>query len=40
MPDAIEDKARIYGRAGKALTKYQMAINDAAKDIAKDNSFG
>ena len=33
----IEEKAKIYGKSGKPLTKYQVAINDAAVSIAKEN---
>ena len=33
----IDEKAKIYGKSGKPLTKYQIAINDTAVNIAKEN---
>lgn len=36
-PSEIEEKVKIYGKAGKTLTAYQVAINNAAVDIAKEN---
>ena len=34
----IVEKAKIYGKnSGKPLTKYQIAINEAAMDIAKED---
>ena len=33
----IDEKAKIYGKSRKPLTKYQIAINGAAVNIAKEN---
>ena len=33
----IEEKAKIYGKAGKTPTAYQVAINNAAVDLAEGN---
>ena len=36
-PSEIEEKAKIYGKAAKTLTAYQVAINNAAVDLSKEN---
>ena len=33
----LSEKAKIYGKKGKPLTKHQIAINEAAANIAKEN---
>ena len=33
----LSEKAKIYGKKGKPLTKHQIAINNAAINIAKED---
>lgn len=33
----ISERAKIYGKKGKPLTKHQIAVNEAAIGIAKED---
>ena len=33
----LEEKAKIYGKSGRSLTPYQVAVNNAAIVLAKEN---